>query len=259
MLFINTRPNTRATELSLNIQQAGFPVLDLPLLVLEPCAWSSELQDLYQQLPRVTCIVVVSPSAVEFGMQGLKQSGVSLQALSKVQWVAVGEKTAQALAQYGISSYVPKVETSEGMLQIPLLQDLTPSACVAFWRGQGGRQFMMETLQQQGISVLNFILYQRHCPAQTIQNFDQVVVQLQQHQHYSVLISSEASWLNWLELMRADMGLLARGHFMVLGERLYQLLLNTQRQQHLSFHLYQLSDLNTVTILQCLRAMPRNA
>ena len=35
---------------------------------------------------------------------------------------------------------------------------------IAFWRGLGGRQFMMQQLQQQGISVLNFVLYRRQCP-----------------------------------------------------------------------------------------------
>ncbi|MCJ8162548.1 uroporphyrinogen-III synthase [Acinetobacter zhairhuonensis] len=259
MLFINTRPKARATELSFALQQAGIQVLELPLLELEPCAWSTALQSLYLQLPQASCIVVVSPSAVEFGMAGLQQSGLTLQDLQALQWIAVGEKTAQALAAYGIQSHVPEVETSEGMLQIPLLQNLSSSSCIAFWRGQGGRQFMMENLQQQGVSILNFILYQRRCPTQTMKNFEQVVAQLQQHQSYSVLISSEASWLNWLALMQTHPALFAHGHFMVLGERLFQLLFKAQAQQHLAFHLHLLSDLSTETILQCLRAMPRNA
>ena len=259
MLFINTRPQARAQELSLALAQADIQVLDVPLLELEACAWSTDLQGLYQQLPKVSCVVVVSPSAVEFGMAGLQRSGLTLLDLQTLQWIAVGEKTAQALAGYGIQSYVPEVETSEGMLQIPLLQHLSSSSCIAFWRGQGGRQFMMETLQQQGVSILNFILYQRRCPMQTMQNFEQVVAQLQQHQSYSVLISSEASWLNWLALMQSHQRLFTHGHFMVLGERLFQLLLKAQKQQHLEFHLHLLSDLSTETILQCLRAMPRNA
>ena len=259
MLFINTRPKARAQELSLALAQAEIQVLDVPLLELKACGWSTELQDLYQQLPKASCIVVVSPSAVEYGMAGLQRSGLTLLDLQALQWIAVGEKTAQALAGYGIQSLVPEIETSEGMLQIPCLQNLSSSACIAFWRGQGGRQFMMETLQQQGVSILNFVLYQRSCPEQTLQKFEQVVAQLQQHQSYSVLISSEASWLNWLMLMQQHPNLFAHGHFMALGERLFQLLLNAQAQQHLEFHLHLLSDLSTKTILQCLRAMPRNA
>lgn len=258
MLFINTRPEERATALTQDLQQAGIQVAELPLLELNGCPWTVILQDLYRLLPSANCIVVVSPAAVEFGMAGLQQSGLSLQDLAAVRWVAVGEQTAQALAKYGITSEVPEVETSEGMLQIPLLRNLTSASCVAFWRGQGGRQFMMETLQQQGIQVLNFVLYQRQCPKQTIQNFEQLVVQLQQ-QHYSVLISSEASWLNWLALIQDRTTLLEHGHFMVLGDRLYQLLLNAQSAQHLKFHLYPLFDLRSETIMQCLRAMPRDA
>ncbi len=51
------------------------------------------------------------------------------------------DRTAQALAQYGISAEVPKVETSEGMLQLPVLQTLNSGQCLAFWRGEGGRMF----------------------------------------------------------------------------------------------------------------------
>ena len=259
MLFINTRPADRACALSQALRQQAWSVIELPLLELQACPWSDALAQLYQQLLQAQRIVVVSPTAVHIGMEYLAKSGIHLDQLQHLQWIAVGEKTAQALATYGIQSHVPEVETSEGMLQIPVLQHLSSSACVAFWRGQGGRQFMMETLQQQGVSILNFILYQRRCPTQTMQNFGQVVAQLQQHQSYSVLISSEASWLNWLALMQSHQRLFAHGHFMVLGERLFQLLLKAQKQQHSEFHLHLLSDLSTETILQCLRAMPRNA
>ena len=50
----------------------------------------------------------------------------------QIQWIAVGETTAQALATYGISAEVPLVETSEGMLQLPMLKSMNAGTCIAF-------------------------------------------------------------------------------------------------------------------------------
>ncbi|MDW7640755.1 uroporphyrinogen-III synthase, partial [Klebsiella pneumoniae] len=76
---------------------------------------------------------------------------LNLDDLKHIQWIAVGQATANRLHDYGIEAHVPEVETSEGMLNLPLLHHMQKSGSVAFWRGEGGRQFMMETLQQQGI------------------------------------------------------------------------------------------------------------
>ena len=117
----------------------------MPLLELLPRAWSHDLERLYQQLVYTQVIVVVIPSAVQFGMAHLLQSGLTVSDLQHIQWIAVGQKTAQALAEYGLDSVVPEVERSEGMLQLPVLQNLASDASIAFWRGEGGRQFMMDT------------------------------------------------------------------------------------------------------------------
>ncbi len=70
------------------------------------------LDILFQRLPEVQCIVVVSPTAVSIGMQYLQQSGVLLAQLQHIQWIAVGKTTADCLAEYGIDALIPEVETS---------------------------------------------------------------------------------------------------------------------------------------------------
>ncbi|WP_338351427.1 uroporphyrinogen-III synthase, partial [Enterococcus faecium] len=84
-------------------------------------------------------------------MQYLTQSGLKIEELQHIQWSEVGQATANRLHEYGIEAHVPEVETSEGMLNLPLLHHMQKSGSVAFWRGEGGRQLKMETLQQQGI------------------------------------------------------------------------------------------------------------
>lgn len=104
MLFINTRPVDRAASLTMALEQQAVEVYPLPLLELLPRAWDHDLARLYQQLAHTQVIVVVSPSAVQFGMAHLLQSGLTVSDLRHIQWIAVGQKTAQALAEYGLDS-----------------------------------------------------------------------------------------------------------------------------------------------------------
>ena len=58
MLFINTRPQDRAENLSHALRMAQIEVLDLPLLELVAQPWSDSLSELYQRLPSTQVIVV---------------------------------------------------------------------------------------------------------------------------------------------------------------------------------------------------------
>ncbi len=250
MLFINTRPQDRAAELTQQLEAAQIAVTELPLLELMAVPYSIELQQLFQQLGRASIIVVVSPTAVEIGMQYLRQSGIALSTLADVQWIAVGKKTEQVLRQYGIRSHVPEIETSEGMLQLPVLAELAPNAVIAFWRGEGGRQFMMRHLHQQGNEILNFVLYKRQCPPQSAQSIKSLLPHLQQQARYWVLISSEASWLNWLELIDHDIFLINKGIYLVLGPRLARILEEFRQNHSAAFQVTQLENLNAEVILR---------
>ena len=50
MIFINTRPASRADDLTKALNDAGYQVESLPLLELVPQPFSNELQQLYQHL-----------------------------------------------------------------------------------------------------------------------------------------------------------------------------------------------------------------
>lgn len=250
MLFINTRPQDRAKPLTLALLDQGINVIELPLLELieRPC--SDDLKSLYQQLPNTQVVVVVSPTAVEVGMKYLNQLNISLKDLSEIIWVAVGEKTAESLLNYGIKSIRPEVETSEGMLSLPILNELPSSSKIAFWRGEGGRQFMMETLSEQGHCILNFVLYERQCPEQSRLSRATIQQQLQQTPSYIMVVSSEASWLYWVDLIQHNDNILNKADYWVLGERLFELLLKYQKQNNLHFNIKKLTNLKIDLIMQ---------
>ena len=258
MLFINTRPAGRAQQLTSALQAEGLTVLELPLLALDAMPWSESLATLFAQINEVQVIVVVSPAAVEFGMQALAQAGGKPEDLHNIQWIAVGQATAQALLQYGFESQVPEVETSEGMLRLPVLQRLGRTARIAFWRGEGGRQFMMDTLATQGIQVLNFVLYRRYCPTSTEQSLQENLVFIREASLCILLVSSEASWRNWLRLAQHySLGQISIYCF-VLAERVTHLVEQSCHEHQLGYQVIQLEDLKQDTILKQLHAVQGN-
>ena len=221
MLIINTRPESRRQALTAGLREQGWQVAELPLLSLVP----TDLEGLAPQLrelAKMRCIVVVSPTAVELGMQALAKAGILLSDLAHIEWIAVGQGTAAYLRQWNIEAHIPVVETSEGMLQLPYLQQLPVEAGIAFWRGEGGRTFMMQQLIEKGHAVLNLVLYTRQLPASSSAQFLNVV----QQRPDVVLISSEASWRYWQALTTrfSASDYLKQTHYIVLGSRLYQCL-----------------------------------
>lgn len=244
MLFINTRPVDRAAALTSVLQAADLAVLELPLLELQALPLHSTLLSQFQQLSTVDIIVVVSPMAVAVGMQYLQQCQINLTDLTHITWIAVGEMTAQCLKKYGIDSHVPTVETSEGMLQLAALNQLQVASTIAFWRGEGGRQFMMQQLQQAGHQIVNMLLYQRACPADAPQMFLQAQDLILKSSPVVVLISSEASWLNWLSLCQSQ-SLWVDFEYWVLGERLACVLNDYAQTHEIMLKVHQIDQLKT--------------
>lgn len=244
MLFVNTRPTERAQPLSDAMRALQLTVLELPLLELMAMPFQEALAQLYAQLYDTQVIVVVSPTAVDIGFAYLKQAGLNIEQLQHISWIAVGQATADHLQRYGVTQIsLPEVETSEGMLSLPVLANLEQQR-IAFWRGEGGRQFMMQHLQQQHVSVLNFVLYRRSCPVQATQLFQDALPLLRQHELCYVCISSEASWLNWLNLCQHQPDVLIKSQYLVLGKRLSQILHRTAQQMNCQFQQIELTHLS---------------
>lgn len=247
MLFINTRPSDRAKSLTQQLQLLGHDVLDLPLLELMPMALTQSLAGQFLTLNQADVIVVVSPTAAEIGLLYLQTLKIPLHTLGSLNWIAVGEKTAQVLAEVGIQAHIPMVENSEGMLQLPILQ-VESMRTVAFWRGEGGRQFMMEQLIARGIHIVNMLLYQRALPI-CASDQAQVLSEYLQHYHLNtvfICVSSEASWRNWKNICAQHDLELARFIYLPLGQRLAEVVYDDLANKPAT--IYPISDLKPATI-----------
>lgn len=102
-------------------------------------------------------VIVLSGHAARAGLR----SGV-LDGLGNALFVAVGSQTAQLLREAGRVVEVPLLESSEGVLQMPLIQTLLPADNVWVLAGTGGRTTLSERLlDEHGVSVLKVALYER--------------------------------------------------------------------------------------------------
>ncbi|HQV79394.1 MAG TPA: uroporphyrinogen-III synthase [Agitococcus sp.] len=161
--IVNTRPEARAHGLSDALQHQGATVLALPLLEVEAMPLSPTAKQYLLDLDRYDMVFVVSPTAAELGLKALADYWPQWPV--DVAWLAVGESTAQVLHSYLINPIVPQQESSEGLLQLPQLQQLEQGQRLLVLRGEGGRNLVRDTMQAQGVQVDYINLYRRQLPA----------------------------------------------------------------------------------------------
>lgn len=74
--------------------------------------------------------------------------------------LAVGKSTGRVLEKQGWQVETPVLETSEGLLALPLLAP-TEATRVLLLKGEGGRDVLAATLQAHGFSLDTYTLYRR--------------------------------------------------------------------------------------------------
>lgn len=220
MIFINTRPASRAKNLTGFLQQHSVDVVDLPLLELTAKPLTVNEQQLLNRISLVNAVIMVSEEAVNFGLQALATI-VDLATIAKlsIDWLAVGETTAKRFVQVwqSLSDSQPpnvtfpsqkKLQNNEGLLTLSQIDSLQPGDRLQLWRGLGGREMLADTLVARGLDVQLINFYQRTLPIPTLTTFTNAQVkQFEQHPKM-VLISSLTAWQHWQQLVtKSTLGL----------------------------------------------------
>ncbi|WP_018413075.1 uroporphyrinogen-III synthase [Methyloversatilis thermotolerans] len=160
-----SRPRAQAASLSAAILAEGGQPLAFPLIDIEPPAHSDELKAAMDELDGAALAIFVSGNAVSYALDyilGRRGWPPSLAAAT------VGEQSAAALRARGLPGViVPQGRfDSEALLALPELSDeRVAGRTVLVFRGDGGRELMVDTLRARGARVVPVTCYRRVPPA----------------------------------------------------------------------------------------------
>ena len=159
------RPSARAAEDIETCLNAGWRAEVLSPVEIEADVAGLEL--LSEQYARADAVFWVSPTAIETAVPYLNLSdGIKIH-------IAVGQGSRRALERcLGRTVIAPDDgNDSEAVLRLPVWNSLPEGARVLFVRGHGGRDFLMNALQEKGFRTeVAEVYFRRHNPL-NFQNF----------------------------------------------------------------------------------------
>ncbi len=153
------------------LENAGYPVVEAPLMVIEPVNDPVALQavrDLILNFDQFQKVIFVSQNAVQVAFGWLEDYWPQLPA--GMQYFAVGTKTADAIAARGFEVAFPDhTMDSDALLALPALRSVWGEK-ILICRGRGGLPRMGEVLHQRGAIVRYCELYERRLPASAMED-----------------------------------------------------------------------------------------
>lgn len=194
-----TRPEHQSTDICSQLQMQGAIPVCLPLLEITPVTDTDHGYPLLKQhildLDLFQQIIVVSPNAARFAGDLIDSYWPQLPI--GITWHAIGQKTADTLAEYGITARVnPAGTDSEALLTDTSLQNIAEQR-ILIMRGEGGRTLLAETLQARGARTEYAELYRRSCPDYTSQQINSTIYSSLD----AVLITSGEALENFFSLL----------------------------------------------------------
>ena len=179
-----TRPVRQAAVLAARIASLGGVPIVWPAIVILPPLDQAPLARVHALLADYDIAIFVSANAVEFG------APTACSWPERIVTYAPGPGTAEALAAAGVpGAHVPTTSfDSEGMLELPSLADVTGKRVVIF-RGEGGREFLGNTLRSRGATVDHVPCYRRVAPQSGAEGL--VEAMRERRAHALTLTSSE--------------------------------------------------------------------
>lgn len=158
--FLVTRPEGQAAALIEGIRELGGDVTHIPFLAIEPVSDQTDLLRIAGRLIEYRACLFVSANAARIAWPLLSRNAWP----QNVVGATVGPGTAQVLKTLGISQVVMPAShfDSEGLLSEPFFEaDHCRGQRFALIRGEGGRDFLAQTLRTYGALVDEAAVYRR--------------------------------------------------------------------------------------------------
>ena len=217
MHILITRPIDFGASLQEELLLLGHQVSAFPVIDIIPTPNQSLLLQQINTLNTVDISIWISRNAVKFGMPLIKSIWDPLPTL---QWAAVGPGTALALQQHGITNIIkPTQPPFESEALLAALPPVSGKKIMIF-RGNEGRPLLIDSLQQQGATVIPVETYQRQLPQKP------TVERLARWRHTLVnviITTSSESLSNLVQLVGADISWVKNIYIVVVGPRMLSL------------------------------------
>lgn len=167
MRVIVTRPAAQADQWVQSLAQHGIAAVALPLIAIEPPADAAPVRQAWQQLGAHRLVVFVSPNAAE-QFFAMRPHGASWP--NDVLAATVGPGTTETLKRHGVpapaivepAADAPQFD-SESLWRQLETRDWR-GAPVLIVRGDGGREWLADTLKARGAAVSFVAAYRRAAP-----------------------------------------------------------------------------------------------
>ncbi|MDD2723352.1 MAG: uroporphyrinogen-III synthase [Methylovulum sp.] len=187
-----TRPAHQAENLCRLIEIQGGKAIRFPTLDIQAVLDPGHVQNILANSRKIQWLIFISANAVNFA---LKANGGKIPRSNSVRFAAVGQSTARALADAGVSvDLVSDGYSSEALLATPQLQQVNGLRFLIV-RGEGGREELASVLRGRGAEVGYLNVYKRVVP--TVDN-SEVLRLLGQRKLDAITITSGEALQNLL-------------------------------------------------------------
>lgn len=163
-----TRPREQAAGLAARIAAEGGEPVVFPLLEIAPARDQGPLQAAIDCLDTYSLAIFISPNAVDYSIPAIV---AERRWPDDVQALALGPGGVARLLAHGIEEVMApsRRHDSETLLELPVLQKASVAGRrVLIFRGNGGREFLSETLRARGAVVDCVACYQRSAPTDAL-------------------------------------------------------------------------------------------
>ena len=169
-----TRAADQAAALTAALHEIGVEPIVVPTIEIVPPASFAELDQAIAELDRVDYLILTSVNAVNAFFDRLVAQGHSPQALSAMQTVAVGPKSAEALAERGVTAdLIPQDYRAEGV--VALLKDRVSGKRLLYPKAALARDLIPAELTAAGAEVIAPIAYASAPPVEAAEKLQKAL------------------------------------------------------------------------------------
>ncbi len=207
--FLVTRPQAQAADFVSLIEQQGGATTCIPTIeIVPPESWGA-LDFAMRDLDEFDIVILTSVNGVSAFFERLLENNQYIGILTQIQVVAVGPKTAKALADNHIkANLIPDDHRAEGIVAA-LLEQGVEGKRILYPRAEIARSLITDSLTAAGAEVVAPVAYRTIMPADSSAQLHRA---LGSGDIDAICFSSASTFNNLISMLADDKHQLLQGH-----------------------------------------------